>query len=658
MKRKTVVIGLSYLCGLFIASFLSVNSALILMLFAVVMMLFLALIFPQKAKHIALCTASFCFAVGIYLVYTVNVYQNTISYAGKQITFTGEVTDCSHLAGDRISFTLEGELDGYKTTMTLVANDTGKSFQYYDTVTVSVMPELICDTIYFTGEEFYKPRGVFLGGFCTIENVQENGFSLRKSMLLYRDYLNEIITTILPDNNGGFIAAMLCGDKSYLSESYEITVRRVGMTHIFSVSGLHLVIIASAVIKLLELLGLNRYVKFAVSEAFILAFVMFAGGVIPVVRAAFMMTLANLAPLLNRRYDSLTAIVICVVAITVTNPFAIRDSSLLLSAMGAFSIGTLTPKVVKSLNFKHRFYKLKFAFVASLTLSATLLPLSIMFFDEISVVSFIANTFLLPICTLPLCLSAVVAMTGGVAFVAKPLLYLSSLAVKLFMLGAQCLSNLPFATAPTGYKSVKLAGLVCIAIAFLVIVIRRKADAITISGCLMSYICFIFSTYLNSLLLSDTVRIYSLRDKGDSMLVITQGKECVLVNMSGSGSVAEAVPALMESKGISDIADFYDLADSTTALAVVKSLYCYNGKGASFAEISREGSKMDIVVSDVKITLSPEILYLENCDYSLTSEYFTDVEAGESYCLFGDIDLVTISDDGATLKMLDYGFDE
>ncbi len=659
MKRKSVVIGLSYLCGLFIAAFLSLKSALILMPIAALCMLFLVAIFPGKVKHIALCTAAFCLAIGIFLVYTVDVYRNIISYAGKQITFTGVVTDFSHLSGDRVSFTLVGELDGHNTTMSLVTNDTGKSFQYCDTVTVSLIPEEISDTIYFTAEEFYKPRGVFLGGYCTIESVEKSGFSLKKSMLLYRDYLNEIITTILPDGNGGFIAAMLCGDKSLLSESYEVTVRRVGMTHIFSVSGLHLVIIVSAVIKLLKLLRLNRYAKFAISEVFILAFVMFAGGAVPVVRAAVMMTLANLAPLLRRRYDSLTAIIICVVSFTIANPFAVRDSSLLLSAMGAFSIGTLTPKVVKALNLKHKFYKLKFAFIASLTLSATLLPLSIMFFDEVSIVSFISNTFLLPICTLPLCLSAIVALTGGTALIAKPLLYISSLAVKLFMLGAEFLSKLPFATAPTGYKSVKLAGIICIAIAFAVIIIRRKSDALTISVSAISYLCFIFATYLNSYLLADTIRIYSMRDGDDAMLVITQGKEYVLVNMSGSGAVAEAVPALMESKGISKISEFYDLADSTTALAIAKSLYCYYGNGASFADISCDGNKMDVVVSDdIRITISLEALYSENCDYSITSEYFSVSETGEIYYLFGDIDLVKIDDSGATLRMLDYNYDE
>ena len=56
--------------------------------------------------------------------------------------------------------------------------------------------------------------------------------------------------------------------------------------------------------------------------------------------------------MLQKRIDCLTSIALAGMLLTITNPFAIRDSSLLLSLAGTFGITVFAPYVVRFLGFK------------------------------------------------------------------------------------------------------------------------------------------------------------------------------------------------------------------------------------------------------------------------------------------------------------------
>lgn len=92
----------------------------------------------------------------------------------------------------------------------------------------------IKDSINFKSEQYDRPKGVFLQG-STAESIEVTGGgnTILRSIMHYRDKMFMLINDIIGGDEGGFAAAMLCGDKTELSKQTKLTVYRSGIGHIF-----------------------------------------------------------------------------------------------------------------------------------------------------------------------------------------------------------------------------------------------------------------------------------------------------------------------------------------------------------------------------------------------------------------------------------------
>lgn len=561
MIRKTATVGAAYVSGLFIASWASAAQCCIIM-FAAAGVGFVAAHFFDE-RYCFVITLAFVFASGLYASYLANEYRTITAYDGSEIVFTGKVREADYLGDSMYSLTLRGDVGGYATDISFYTGDIDA--QYGDTVTLQAKVALITDSVKYQSEKYSAPKGQLLQGeYAKVLKVSGGGFSLAKVILAYRDRVFDIITETLPGDEGAFLAAMLCGDKSQLDGGLQTALYRAGIGHIFSVSGMHLVVIAFAVMWLLDFMRLGRRVKFAVTETVIIMFVVFAGGSVSVIRAALMMSIMNLAKIFNRRYDCLTAILISVMIMTLLKPYAIRSSSLLLSAGGAFSFGVAAPKAVRAVKTYRlgAFSALAKSFMFAATVSVVTLPLNIMFFDEISLIAAVTNMLLAPLFTLSLTLAAAVMFTGG--FITFPLYAAGAVAKKLIGI-SYTLASLPFSSVGIGYKSVKTAALLCWAFAVLFIIFRRKIDKYSVAAAALSFVCFVLACAVNYIMLKDVLRIYSIKYRGSEMAVVVLGGECAVVNISGEGELTQSAARLCNSKDVRKVTGFYDLEDTTTA---------------------------------------------------------------------------------------------
>ncbi len=561
MIRKTVTVGAAYVSGLFIASWASAAQCCVIM-FAAAAIGFLAAHFFDE-RNCFVITVAFVFALGLYAAYLVNEYRTITAYDGSEIVFTGKVREANYLGDSMYSLTLRGDVGGYATDISFYTGDIDA--QYGDTVTLQAKVALITDSVKYQSEKYSAPKGQLLQGeYAKVLKVSGGGFSLAKVILAYRDRVFDIITETLPGDEGAFLAAMLCGDKSQLDGGLQTALYRAGIGHIFSVSGMHLVVIAFAVMWLLDVMSFSSRVKFALTETVIIMFVVFAGGSVSVIRAALMMSIMNTAKIFNRRYDCLTAILISVMIMTLTKPYAIRSASLLLSAGGAFSFGVAAPKAVRAVKTYRlgAFSALAKGFIFAATVSVVTLPLNIMFFDEVSLVAAVTNMLLAPLFTVSLTLAAAVMFTGG--FITFPL-YVAGAVAKVLIGISRALASLPFSSVGIGYKSVKTAALICWAAAALFMIFRKKIDRQAVAVAAMSFVCFVLACAVNHIMLKDVLRIYSVKYKGSEMAVVVLGGECAVVNISGDGELTQSAERLCSSKGIRKAVGFYDLEDTTTA---------------------------------------------------------------------------------------------
>lgn len=233
MVRKSCYIGFSYFAGLFLCTIgWGRNNAVFALASACVAITAFAL-FKRYRKHIALCFVSFLIAVGVNTAYTHIFYDKLTALDGKTVTVKGEITDISYIGSDTCRLSVKGTVGGVKGRLTFYADDI--EYDYYDNIVATVNVSRIKDSINFKSEQYDRPKGVFLQG-STAESIEVtgDGNTILRSIMHYRDKMFMLINDIIGGDEGGFAAAMLCGDKTELSKQTKLTVYRSGIGHILS----------------------------------------------------------------------------------------------------------------------------------------------------------------------------------------------------------------------------------------------------------------------------------------------------------------------------------------------------------------------------------------------------------------------------------------
>lgn len=137
---------------------------------------------------------------------------------------------------------------------------------------------------------------------------------------------------------------MLVGDRSRLSAGLNASFRRSGLSHLLVVSGLHLVILSRMVwLFLAPFVRERRRAFFLIG--FCWGFALLTGAGSSVVRAAVMLTLAQIGDLLGRRGDTLTSLSVAGVLMAVQNPGAILTASFQLSFGAVAGIALLSAPI-------------------------------------------------------------------------------------------------------------------------------------------------------------------------------------------------------------------------------------------------------------------------------------------------------------------------
>ncbi len=553
MKRKMAWIGFSYLFGLFLASFFNVKQNVII---SVSVLLIAALLFigiKNKRSFILIVSIPVLLAVCSNITYTKLVYNKIISYNGKIVNFSGRITDISEKASDKVLLTLDGKIN-QETDAEIVVYADMTDMDYDDRICFSGTMQKIENSVSFSSEDYYKSKGIYLNCF-DVKNLRitDNPFSLRRYIMHYRDYLFGRINSILPGEEGAFISAMLCGDKSEMSQSVKLSLYRTGIGHIFAVSGTHLVIITAIILFLIKALKINRIIRFIILEVFIATFVVFSGASSSVIRAGIMLSVVFASDLFKRKSDTMNTLGLCAVILSAFNPYLIRNLSFLLSMSGAFSIGVAAPLVIHECNFKGKTKALKESIASLLTLSLCMLPISIFCFNEVSLISPLSNLLLIPICSFSLALAVGVAFFGGISFVANPLLIVSGLGIKVVLYAAKILNKIPFSYVSTGNTYLKGFMLFALIISAVALLKYRNSIKNAFLPVIMSLVLVVVGTTASIVLDRTTLHLLLLSDKVSKALLLYKGEQAVIIDLYGKGNMSDAFESYIEKQGIKSI---------------------------------------------------------------------------------------------------------
>jgi competence protein ComEC len=177
-----------------------------------------------------------------------------------------------------------------------------------------------------------------------IQKIGENDSNFLVSFSLSaRDKIKEITNQTLPTPYNYLLVGMLLGEKSFIPPHLKEIFAEAGIMHILAVSGLHVGIIALALLALLSMLKLPKKLKLFTLILILITYASITGFRPSVLRATIMFILLIGGKLINRSRNLNISLFFAAFLILLSNPLILYDAGFLLSFIVTFFIINLSP---------------------------------------------------------------------------------------------------------------------------------------------------------------------------------------------------------------------------------------------------------------------------------------------------------------------------
>ncbi len=238
---------------------------------------------------------------------------------------------------------------------------------------------------------------------ATLVAVSREYWGLREKVYQMKQILRERIQGGLSEKHAGIIEALLLGERTHLDEQTKELYQRNGIYHILSISSLHITMIGMFLYHLLRYIGAPPWLAGGLGVVTLLFYGLMTGFGVSVIRAIGMFVVKMVGQMVGRTYDMLTALGLLGGIMVTVNPYYLQHGGFLLSYTCVLGIGLVYPVLIKWVEelpgtlFRYKWmYGIVQAFVLSLSIFLTTLPLQLRLYYEVSVYSVFLNLLIIP----------------------------------------------------------------------------------------------------------------------------------------------------------------------------------------------------------------------------------------------------------------------
>ena len=353
----------------------------------------IGLVLRGNLRWVLLCALGFALAFGWSAL-----YAHWIAAPNEALVGSTETTEL-----ELYGYAVETDYGAKVTVRILGRGLRGRAVYYGERDLLELSPgERVCDTVFFnsasdpsgSGETIrsFTSKGVYLLLYSRgePEYAAGNAGALRYAPQRIAHRLGGTIETLYGEREGGFLRALLLGDKGYLDVEDASNLSEAGIYHITAVSGLHGMFLA----ELLALLCGTRHRKArCVLTILLLGFYALVVGAPPsILRACVMIAMQQLAPLFGRENDPPTALSVALGLLLLGNPYAAASVSLQLSFAAVTGLVWLTPRMTRHISTKNPLARyVRTSLAATLGALAFSTPLCALYFGTVSLSAFLGN---------------------------------------------------------------------------------------------------------------------------------------------------------------------------------------------------------------------------------------------------------------------------
>jgi competence protein ComEC len=469
---SVVYLGISWLVGIWLASLFTVQP---ISWFVGGVLLFLTAVPLRRRRPESLllaCCAALCFGAARYALAQPRIDENHVAYyndfaaeVGLQGTVVKEpdVRDRYvnlRVAAERITFA-----DGASQVVAgdvLVRANRFPVIPYGAQVTVNGRLQTPPEDADFSYKDYLARQGVH----STMPQAQVSilaegqGNPLLHTVFAIKQKAQDAINQLIPDPEAALLSGILLGNDNGIPPDLAEDFRTTGLTHIIAISGFNIAILIAILVSLVDPI-LPRKTAVLVAVIGVVLYTILVGADASVVRAAIMGSLFLFTSRwLGRRNLAYASLFFAAFVMTLLNPLTLWDVGFQLSFTATLGLmlyaDPFTQWTRRQLN---RFVErpltnqvmgvLSEAVLLTVAAQVLTLPLMIGYFRQLSLVSLLANAFVLPV-------QPGVMLWGGAATLAgmawtmlgRPLAWVAWLFLTATVRLVRAFATVPFAAVP------------------------------------------------------------------------------------------------------------------------------------------------------------------------------------------------------------------
>ena len=248
-----------------------------------------------------------------------------------------------------------------------------------------------------------------------------------------RKYVFESIESKLGERKAALITSVSFGYKSELNEDHEELMKNLGISHVISVSGLHLVLVYSV---------LRRFLGVKLSLVLALVYVLFSGASAPAVRSYIMIVILNLGKLVKRNYNPIASLSLSGIILLLVKPYYTYNLGFILSFLATLGI------ILFNKDLNKKLYKLpnsiRNTIAISLSAQILTLPIIILYFNEVSLNFIVGNIVVIPFMNILVVLGNILIFIVEIPSVFNYIIYICHYIIKYIDIIMYKIDNMSF----------------------------------------------------------------------------------------------------------------------------------------------------------------------------------------------------------------------
>ncbi|WP_454936606.1 ComEC/Rec2 family competence protein [Capnocytophaga leadbetteri] len=298
----------------------------------------------------------------------------------------------------------------------------------------------------FDYKTYMERKGIYWRAYIqSIGHINQNSKSKEiKSHIEYlRNYLANTIDKHFNNESASVLKTLLLGKRNDLDEELYQNYVDAGAVHILAISGLHVGIITSILLfflqKIPNTLLSYRLIRYLTLSIGLWAFALIAGSSPSVLRATLMFNLIGLSLLIRDKGGRFDSLMLSMLFLLLINPSYLYDVSFQLSYAAVFSILTFYPIALRWWFPENKYVRYLWSLVAvGFTAQIVVIPISLYYFHQFSILFFISNLVVVPLLQpililgiLCLLLASTVGLPNIIIFITEKLIWLMNTVIRL-----------------------------------------------------------------------------------------------------------------------------------------------------------------------------------------------------------------------------------